>query len=83
MEEQINISLPKNMHLVERLSEVNRRLSEWLDSLERPFLTWRDELQLIKCQRNGSEYNYQYMINRDSRVSGQDNSSPYGFEDMW
>jgi hypothetical protein len=69
MAESLIISLPTSMPLGGRLSEANKQLSEWLASLENPFIIWKDELHLARCQRNGTEYAYHYVIRRDARIS--------------
>lgn len=80
MAESITITLPKTMPLTKRVTEVNLQLSEWIESLETPFNVEKDTFQLRKCDRNENEYSYQYIINRDTRISGNASSSPYKFE---
>jgi hypothetical protein len=69
MAESLIISLPISMPLGGRLSEANKQLSEWLATLDQPFIIWKDELKLTSCQRNGHEYSYHYIIHRDARIS--------------
>jgi hypothetical protein len=66
MPESTMITLPKTMPLVERISEVNRQLSDWLKSLE-GFVCGRDALRLTKYEREAEKYSYHYII--DHRVS--------------
>ena len=66
MPEATMITLPKTMPLVERISEVNRQLSEWFKSLE-GFVCGRDVLRLTKYERKAKKYSYHYII--DHRVS--------------
>lgn len=79
MAESITINLPKTMPLTKRVSEVNQRLSEWIVSLDTPFNVEKDTFQLRKCARNEKEFSYQYIISRDTRISGNASSSPYKF----
>ena len=51
MDKSITIALPRAMPLIERLSETNRQLSEWLESLDNPFDIETDTFQLKKCDR--------------------------------
>ena len=51
----------------ERLSEVNKQISEWLKSLERPFNYQTDMLRLRKFERNNMEYIYKYEILRNKK----------------
>ena len=37
MPESKTIAVPKRMHVVERLAEVQRQIAEWMDSLDEPF----------------------------------------------
>jgi hypothetical protein len=80
MAESITITLPKTMPLTKRVSEVNLQLSEWIESLEPPFNVEKDTFQLRKFDQNENEYSYQYIISRDTRISGNAASSPYKFE---
>lgn len=80
MAESITITLPKTMPLTKRVSEVNLQLSEWIETLETPFNIEKDTFQLRKFDQNESEYSYQYIINRDTRITGNASSSPYKFE---
>ena len=69
------ITLPETMPLSDRISEVSKQISEWLESLESPFDGKTDALQLINYERKGKKFTYQYSIDRDVRnIKG---SSPY------
>jgi len=76
MAESTIITLPKTMSLGERISEVNKRLSAWTDSLEKSFNNETDSLQMGKCERNHEGYVYQYIVLRQVKGSGEDPSSP-------
>lgn len=79
MSESTTITLPTTMPLRERLSEVNKRLSEWITSLENPFNVERDTFELNKYDRTKEGYCYQYIIQRDAKITGNVSSSPYKF----
>ena len=64
MPEPTIISIPKTMPLTERISEVNRQLSEWLNSLDKGFDCGRDVLRLTRYEQNASKYSYHYIIDR-------------------
>ena len=68
MAESITISVPKSMPITERISELGRQLSDWLNSLNEPLHFWRDKLELTKCEANGGEHIYQYAIRRGARA---------------
>ena len=81
MPESTMITLPKTMPLVERISEVNRLLSEWLKTLE-GFVCGRDVLRLTKYERKAEKYSYHYII--DHRVSvTSSNKSGFTFRKSW
>jgi len=79
MDESITISLPTTMPLTERLSKVNKQLSEWLEALDRPLVIWKDKLKLEKCRRNNGEYIYHYAISRDSQTFITTANPPHNF----
>ena len=60
--ESKTITIPKTMPLIERISEVNKQISDWLRSLERHPHIETDELRLSKCERNHKGYIYHYEI---------------------
>jgi hypothetical protein len=66
MSESKTITVPRDMLLAERISEVASQLSEWLESLDKPFNVATDRLQLTKYEKNDKEYSYHYsMISRE------------------
>jgi len=75
MSENTTITLPKAMPLDERISEVSRQILEWIQSLENPFNTETDLVQLTKHENKDDKYSYHYIINRD--VKSRKPSSPY------
>ncbi len=70
--ESTTIALPRNMSLVKRITEVSRRITEWLDSLDHPFNMESDKLQLIKCERSDKEYSYKYSVINRKELSASD-----------
>jgi hypothetical protein len=60
--ESITITLPKTMPYGERVSEVGRRISEWLKSIERPFNYRTNSLRLKRCEKTKNEFIYRYEI---------------------
>ncbi len=64
MHESTTIRLNKNMPIDERIDEVNRRILEWIDTLDEPFNHETDEFQLIKFENGTKQYRYQYAIAR-------------------
>jgi hypothetical protein len=64
MSQTKTITVPKTMPLVERISEVNQLVADWLKSLDRPYNVERDEVRLIGCEKNGRDYLYHYEIHR-------------------
>jgi hypothetical protein len=71
MAESTSIIVPKTMPLSQRISEVNRRLSEWFETLEIPFNVEKDAFHLNKCEKSTNSYRYYYSITRDARLSGE------------
>ena len=67
MIESTTITLPKEMPLTERFSEVNRHIAEWIESLDKPFNYDTDQLQMAKYSSDESEYFYRYIIERDAK----------------
>ena len=71
------ITVPKKMPLAARISEVSKQITEWLESLERPFNNETDKLQLTKYERGDKEYSYSYLITNRRELSASDvNKSP-------
>lgn len=64
MSQAKTITVPKTMPLIERISEVNKLVADWLRSLDRPYNVERDELRLTGCEKNGKEYLYHYEVHR-------------------
>ena len=58
------ITLPKRMTLVERILEVSKQLSEWLESLESPFDVETDVLELARYEQNEKKFRYYYILDR-------------------
>jgi hypothetical protein len=58
------IILSESIPLLERISKVKSQISQWHQSLERPFNHQTDRLQLIKYEKNGRECIYKYEIVR-------------------
>ncbi len=64
MQESTTITLNKNMPIGQRIEEVNRRISEWIETLDEPFNHETDEFQLIRFDKKSKQYQYKYMIAR-------------------
>jgi len=62
MNESLTITLPKNMPLIRRISEISRRINEWLNSFDVAFNNEKDKLHLKKIQIKSKEYLYIYSI---------------------
>ena len=69
------ITLPKSMSLSDRIIEVSKQISVWLDSLETPFNVNTDALELTNYKQNDQSYSYQYSVDRD--VRNPKGRSPY------
>jgi hypothetical protein len=82
MVETTSITVPKTMTLSERLSEVNKRLLQWIESLERPFDDETDSFQLSRCEATDDGYSYHYVINRDAKISARVASARYKAEGL-
>lgn len=67
MSESITITLPKAMPTGERILGASKRISEWLESLEKPFNIEKDELLLTRYEQNDKDYSYRYIINRSMK----------------
>jgi hypothetical protein len=68
MPESKTVVVPKRMHVVERLAEVQRQIAEWMDSLDEPFDKEADALHMREFTRNDTEYEYRYTIERRVRI---------------
>jgi len=64
MYEMKTINLPKWMPLSERIAWVSKELSEWLQTLDKPFQRGRDIVYLSSYHANGY-YSYRYQIHRE------------------
>jgi hypothetical protein len=64
MQESTVIKLNKDMPITERIEEVNRQISEWIDTLDKPFNHETDEFQLVNFDKESRQYRYKYMIAR-------------------
>ena len=69
MPESTTITLPKTMPINKRLPGVSKQILEWLESLEKPFNLETDALHLAKYERNIRNYRYQYVLDRDIKIS--------------
>lgn len=69
MAESTNINLPKTMPLSERISEAEKLISKWITSLKVPFDGQKDDIRLIKYERDNKEYSYNYIIARDVNIA--------------
>ena len=58
--ESLTINLPKSMPLGNKLAEVSRQISEWLESLEKTFN--HKTLRLKKIEESDKDYIYHYEI---------------------
>lgn len=67
MPESITITLPKAMPMDERILGASKRISEWLESLEKPFNIKKDELLLTRYEQSDKDYSYRYIINRSMK----------------
>ena len=64
MPESTTIQLKKSMPIDQRIEEVNRRISEWIETLDEPFNHETDEFQLVSFESGTKQYRYQYAIAR-------------------
>jgi hypothetical protein len=56
------IALPKRMPFEDRMSEVSRQISEWVDSFREVSNTASYKLRLTKVEKTDDEYKYHYSI---------------------
>lgn len=68
------ITIQRTMPLIERISEVSKQISEWLETLEKPFNLEKDMLRLTKYERKGGKYLYHYTVRRAVSASDVNNS---------
>jgi hypothetical protein len=69
------ITIPKTMPLHDRISEVSKQISNWLETLQNPFNAKTDAIKLTGQNQDGDNYCYHYSIYRD--VKSTDGRSPY------
>ena len=69
MPESTTIILPKTMPIAERIPGVIEQISEWLESLEKPFNLDKDALHLAKYEKNIENYSYHYVLDRNIKSS--------------
>lgn len=69
MPESTNINLPKTMPLIERISETEKQISKWINSLEIPFNGEEDDIRLTKYERHDEEFSYYYRVDREVKVA--------------
>jgi hypothetical protein len=63
--EHKTISLPLDMPLDKRISEVGREISKWIKKLDQLPKSSKDEMGkvfLTRCEKTKKEYSYQYSI---------------------
>jgi hypothetical protein len=65
MPESTTIILPKAMPVAQRIPGVSKQISEWLESLEKPFNLEKDALHLAKYEKNAKSYSYHYVLDRN------------------
>jgi hypothetical protein len=64
LHEYTTITLPKSMPLDERISEVSRKIGEWLSTLDNHTKEEFDGLRLAKYERTKKEHTYRYSVIR-------------------
>ena len=65
MPESTTIILPKAMPVAQRIPGVSKQISEWLESLEKPFNLDKDALHLARYEKNAKNYSYHYVLDRN------------------
>ena len=78
MSKTITVVLPLKMSLGVRITEVSKKITEWMESLEQPFKIETDKLQLVKCEKGADEYSYQYSIMTRKELSASDVKNSVG-----
>ena len=71
------ITVPKTMTLVDRISEVSKRVSEWLESLEDPFNFKTDTLELTRFEQHNNKYRYHYIVDHEVKDPKKSQSFPH------
>ncbi len=64
MPESTTINLKKDMSIGDRIDEVNRHISKWIETLDEPFNQDTDEFQLVHFDIKSKHYQYKYAIVR-------------------
>jgi hypothetical protein len=67
--ESKTIYVPNNIPVGARIQEVQRQISEWMQSLDKPFRPAKDTLSLTKCRQLDQAYSLYYKIQRDTGPS--------------
>lgn len=78
MPESITSTLPKGKLEVEQILLASNRISEWLESLERPFNIEKNELQLTRYDQNNKNYSYHYLDNRTMKDPKENETQGFG-----
>ena len=60
----VTITISKKMPRSKRVSEVSKQISEWLESLEKPFNYRTNSLRMEKFEQSNNEYILHYEIHR-------------------
>ena len=72
MAETTTIILPRSMSLIDRISEVRKRLTAWTSSLPESFNDETDALRMKKCEQKDEVYIYHYIIDRKVRLPDEE-----------
>ena len=70
-------TVPKTMTLVDRISEVSKRVSEWLESLEDPFNFKTDALELTRFEQHNNKYRYHYIMDHEVKDPKKNRDFPH------
>lgn len=63
------IAVSKGMPLLMRISEVSKKVSEWLDSFEKLSDAERNSLRLKKADQTSEKYRYHYSISTGAELT--------------
>ena len=69
MSESKTITLPATMPLGDQISEVNKQIVQWLESLDEPLENGADLLRLKKFERKDGKLNFHYEIIERKKAS--------------
>lgn len=69
MFETKTIAVSKGIPLQERISEVSKQVSEWLDSFEKLSDAERNSLRLKKADQTSKEFRYHYSISTGAELT--------------